>query len=63
MCDEDEDILFLDIENTLVKCKRNDLIKHSDYFKAMLEGNFAERDQNRIKIEVITKYELFAGLI
>lgn len=52
MCDED--ILFLDIENTLVKCKRNDLIEHSDYFKAMLDGNFAERDQNRIKIEVIT---------
>lgn len=50
--DKSEDYLFLEVEDTLIKCRRVDLIQNSDYFKAMLEGNFVERDQNKIKIEV-----------
>lgn len=51
MSDDTENFIILDIENTLIKCKREELIAHSDYFKAMLDGNFLERDQRQIKIE------------
>lgn len=49
---DDSEYIFLDVESTLIKCKKDDLTKHSDYFKAMLEGNFIERGKTHIKIEV-----------
>lgn len=55
MPDDITDLIYLDVENTLIKCSRDDLIKHSDYFKAMLQGNFVEKDQSQIKIEVSLK--------
>lgn len=55
MTEESENVVYLEIENNLIKCNKNDLTKHSDYFKAMLEGNFVEKDLSQIKIEVIFK--------
>ncbi|KAJ8919015.1 hypothetical protein NQ315_016920 [Exocentrus adspersus] len=49
MCSSEE--LILEIENAPVVCRKGDLISNSDYFKAMLEGNFVERNQTRIKLE------------
>ncbi|XP_050512600.1 uncharacterized protein LOC126888403 isoform X2 [Diabrotica virgifera virgifera] len=43
--------VILEIEGTPVKCKRDVLISNSDYFKAMLEGNFIEKDQKTISIK------------
>lgn len=43
MTNHDENIVYLDIENNLIKCITNDLTKHSGYFTAMLESNFVER--------------------
>ncbi|CAG9833407.1 unnamed protein product [Diabrotica balteata] len=48
MCLED---VILEIEGTPVKCKKDVLISNSDYFKAMLEGNFIEKDQKTISIK------------
>lgn len=50
--DHDEESILLEIEETLIKCRKDDLIQNSDYFKAMLEGNFVESEQDKIKIEV-----------
>lgn len=47
-----DDLIYLDVEDTVVTCKKNDLVNNSDYFKAMLDGNFVERNQSIIKIEV-----------
>lgn len=52
MTENPQNIVFLEIENNLIKCNKNDLTEHSDYFKAMLEGNFVEKDLHQIKIEV-----------
>lgn len=52
MSGDSEDILFLNVEDTLIKCIKDDLTRNSDYFKAMLQGNFVERDQYQIRIEV-----------
>lgn len=49
----DVEEVILVIENTDVKCKKRDLIEHSDYFLALLEGNFIEKTKRRIKIEEI----------
>ncbi|XP_050518325.1 kelch-like protein 38 [Diabrotica virgifera virgifera] len=43
--------VILEIEGTHLKCKKDVLISNSDYFKAMLEGNFIEKDQNTISIK------------
>ncbi|XP_057667830.1 kelch-like protein 30 isoform X2 [Diorhabda carinulata] len=45
--------VVLVIENTEVKCRKRDLIENSDYFLAMLEGDFIEKTKRRIKIEEI----------
>lgn len=63
MTEDSEDIVFLEIENTLIKCCKNDLIKHSDYFKAMLEGNFVEKDLSQIRIEVCNIKTLFENIL
>lgn len=56
MAEKSEDFnseeVILEIENTSIKCNKQDLIKHSDYFKAMFEGNFIERNKRIIKLEV-----------
>lgn len=47
-----EDEVTLMIENTAIKCKKQDLMRHSDYFKVMFEGCFVERDKKTVKLEV-----------
>lgn len=51
MCPTDKEIT-LEIENTPLTCNKEDLISNSDYFRAMLEGDFVEKNQSRIKLEV-----------
>jgi hypothetical protein len=46
-------LVTLNIEGALLECDRADLISHSDYFRAMFEGNFIERNQNVILLNVI----------
>lgn len=44
--------IFLEIEGTLLKCKKSLLINNSDYFHVMLEGNFKEKNQAKITLKV-----------
>jgi hypothetical protein len=46
-------LVTLNIEGALLECDRADLISHSDYFRAMFEGNFIERNQNVILLNGI----------
>ncbi|KAJ8951199.1 hypothetical protein NQ314_007700 [Rhamnusium bicolor] len=48
MCSEE---IILEIEDTPIVCKKEELIAHSDYFKAMLEGNFIESSKRVIRLE------------
>nr|XP_008197617.1 PREDICTED: kelch-like protein 38 isoform X1 [Tribolium castaneum] len=48
--EENDDIVTLKIEETTIQCSRSDLIKHSDYFKAMFEGNFTESSKSVITL-------------
>ncbi|KAG5868305.1 hypothetical protein JTB14_022788 [Gonioctena quinquepunctata] len=43
--------IILEIEETPIVCKKQDLITNSDYFKAMLEGEFMEKDKETIKLQ------------
>ncbi|KAK5650628.1 hypothetical protein RI129_001657 [Pyrocoelia pectoralis] len=55
MCEESsyDDEIILEITNVAIKCVKKDLIKHSDYFKAMFEGNFVESRKKMIRLEGI----------
>nr|CAH7720423.1 unnamed protein product [Callosobruchus chinensis] len=44
----------LEIEGTSIICKRELLISNSDYFKAMFEGNFIEKNKSKVSIEGIS---------
>lgn len=45
------DEVILEIEGTQLTCNKKELALHSDYFKAMFEGDFVERNQKVVKIE------------
>lgn len=46
------DEITLEIEGTSVKCKKDELASNSDYFKAMFEGNFVEKNKNIVQLKV-----------
>ncbi|XP_044260352.1 kelch-like protein 20 [Tribolium madens] len=48
--EENYDIVTLQIKESTIRCSRADLIKHSDYFKAMFEGNFTESSKSVITL-------------
>ncbi|XP_022921282.1 kelch-like protein 6 isoform X2 [Onthophagus taurus] len=48
---EDNQNVTFDVEGTLIKCKKIDLVEKSDYFKVMLHGDFIEKDTNIIKLQ------------
>lgn len=51
MMDDGEEIV-LEMEEERLTCKKSTLTEHSDYFKVMFEGNFVERHQAVIKLQV-----------
>ncbi|XP_017786331.1 PREDICTED: kelch-like protein 38 [Nicrophorus vespilloides] len=44
------DDVTLVFEGFTLECSKKELAQHSDYFKAMFEGNFTERDKGVIKL-------------
>lgn len=62
MCPTDKEIT-LEIENTPVICNKEDLISNSDYFRAMLEGHFVEKDRSRIELKVKFRHILVYNII
>lgn len=46
------DEVILEVEGSQLRCNKKELALHSDYFKIMFEGNFIERHQKVIKLEV-----------
>lgn len=46
------DFVILQIENEQLVFKKHDLMRHSDYFKVMFEGNFIEREKKVIELKV-----------
>lgn len=46
------DEVFLEIEGKTIRSSKKLLIEESDYFKAMFEGNFIERKQKIIILNV-----------
>ncbi|KAF5297870.1 hypothetical protein FQA39_LY19238 [Lamprigera yunnana] len=45
--------VLLQIDNVVIKCVKQDLTYHSDYFKAMFEGSFVESNKKVVKLEGI----------
>lgn len=61
--DDNNPEISLIIDDQVFKAKRNDLIEHSDFFRAMFTGNYVERERKQIFIEVnIILYHLFTSL-
>ncbi|KAF5292545.1 hypothetical protein FQR65_LT01691 [Abscondita terminalis] len=50
---DSETKVLLQIDNVAIKCLKQDLIYHSDYFKAMFEGSFVESNKKIVKLEGI----------
>lgn len=51
--DDNNPEISLIIDDQVFKAKRNDLIEHSDFFRAMFTGNYVERERKQIFIEVV----------
>ncbi|KAF9419343.1 hypothetical protein HW555_004107 [Spodoptera exigua] len=52
MDDSNPEISLL-IDDQVFKAKRDDLIQHSDFFRAMFTGDYVERERKQIFIEVV----------
>ncbi|CAH1637609.1 unnamed protein product [Spodoptera littoralis] len=52
MDDNNPEISLL-IDDQVFKAKRNDLMEHSDFFRAMFTGDYVERERKQIFIEVV----------
>ncbi|KAH9630776.1 hypothetical protein HF086_001004 [Spodoptera exigua] len=51
--DESNPEISLLIDDQVFKAKRDDLIQHSDFFRAMFTGDYVERERKQIFIEVV----------
>lgn len=44
--------VFLEMEGKTLQCNKKTLMEESDYFKAMFKGDFIERHQKIVKLNV-----------
>lgn len=42
------------VENEVFRVRKEDLCEHSDYFRAMFSGNYIEKNEKEIRIDVST---------
>jgi len=49
--------VLLDINNVRYECKKDQLIEHSDFFKAMFSGNFDERPNSEDGLAYVVDFE------